>query len=292
MSLLTSLSEQRPTGFVMKLLRVAEGPLLGPLVLFLCVVLVPPFVFIFVTSFGKGEWTTAAYATILGGSLYHRMLWNTVEIGGLTALLSIILGYFVALHLSRCSPRKRAIYLILVMLPFWTSILVKSFAFTVVLGTSGVINTLIEITLGPSYKLAMIFNRVGVVVGLTHWLLPFAIFPILSSLLAQDRNLQTAAEVMGAGRLRIFWRIVFPQTIPAVIAGGIMVAVIAMGSFVTPALLGGRRDLMLANMVDFYIREALDWPLASAIAVTLIVLAGIVLVALNVVRAAVQAARG
>lgn len=271
--------------------RVAEGPLVVPLIVFLCAVLVPPFIFVFLTSFGESGWTVGNYIKIVSQPLYQKVFLNTLEIGGSTAALSIFLGYFVALHLSRCSPRKRALYLMLVMLPFWTSILVKSFAFTIILGTSGVINGVIETVFGPGYKLAMIFNRVGVIVGLTHWLLPFAVFPILSSLLAQDRNLPIAAEIMGAGRTRIFWTITFPQTLPAIGAGAIMVAVIAMGSFVTPALLGGRGDLMLANMVDFYIREALDWPMASAIAMALIVIAGAVALILQLIRTAVKAVR-
>lgn len=271
--------------------RVAEGPLVIPLIIFLCFVLVPPFIFVFLTSFGERGWTVGFYQKIISQPLYQKVFFNTLEIGGSTAALSIFLGYFVALHLSRCDRRKRALYLMLVMLPFWTSILVKSFAFTIILGTSGVINGLIEAMIGPGYKLAMIFNRVGVIIGLTHWLLPFAVFPILSNLLAQDRNLPIAAEIMGASRLRIFWTITFPQTLPAIGAGAIMVAVIAMGSFVTPALLGGRGDLMLANMVDFYIREALDWPMASAIAMGLIVIAGAVALILQMLRGVLRAVR-
>ncbi|MGP2494480.1 ABC transporter permease [Mesorhizobium sp. PUT5] len=286
-----ALGNLRESGIGARIKRVAEGPLVIPLVVFLCLVLVPPFVFVFSTSFGEVGWTIDHYQKIFTQPLFQRVFINTLEIGGSTAALSIVLGYFVALHLSRCNSRKRAIYLILVMLPFWTSILVKSFAFTVILGTSGVVNGLIEAVAGPDYKLSMIFNRAGVVIGLTHWLLPFAVLPILGNLLAQDRNLPIAAEIMGASRLRIFWTIVFPQTLPAIGAGAIMVAVIAMGSFVTPALLGGRRDLMLANMVDFYIREVLDWPMASAIAMTLILIASAVALLIQLMRMAVRAFR-
>lgn len=211
-----ALDSRREGGIGAWFRRVAEGPLVVPLIVFLCLILIPPFVFVFTTSFGETGWTTGFYRKILQEPLYRKVFANTLEIGGSTAALSIFLGYFIALHLSRCDRRKRALYLMLVMLPFWTSILVKSFAFTIILGTSGVINGAIEALLGPGYKLSMIFNRVGVIVGLTHWLLPFAVFPILSSLLAQDRNLPIAAEIMGASRLRIFWTIVFPQTLPAI----------------------------------------------------------------------------
>lgn len=257
-----------------------------PLTIFLCVFLIPPFAFVFLESVRGDHWTLIAYQRFFSGRLYLQAFANTVSIGGMTAIVAVFLGYVVAYHLSRLPPRRRAVYLMLVMLPFWTSILVKSFAFTVILGNSGIVNTLLKAVLGPNGGLSMIFNRTGVIIGLTHWLLPFAVFPILSSLLAQDRSLRLAAEVMGAGSTRIFWTIVFPQTIPSVLASVIIVAVIAMGSFVTPALLGGRGDLMMANLVDFYIREALDWQMASAIAIILISIAALALLLLTCVRSA------
>lgn len=279
-------------GLGSRLRGAGEASLLIPFAVLLGLILVPPFLFVVLTSFGEHGWSLSSYKDILTQPLFQRVLRNTIEIGFFSAVISVTMGYFVALHLSRCSPRRRAVYITMVMLPFWTSILVKSFAFTVILGTNGIINNAIATVLGDSYKLPMLFNRVGVYIGLSHWLLPFAVFPILSALRAQDPNLPIAAEVMGASRFRIFWSIVFPQTMPAVIAGAIMVGVIAMGSFVTPSLLGGRGDLMMANMVDFYIREALDWPMACAIAVTLLVLAGLVIVLQKLIGGLYRMARG
>jgi ABC-type spermidine/putrescine transport system permease subunit I len=154
-----------------------------------------------------------------------------------------------------------------VLLPFWTSILVKSYAFIVVLGDSGLVNNMLA-TLGLP-KLPMIFNRFGVLVGMSSFQIPFVVFPLLANLLAQDANLRRTAAVMGASELRIFWQITFPLSLPGLLAGGIMCFVLAMGSFVTPALLGGRQDMMVANLIDFYTRESLDWASASAIAVIL-----------------------
>ncbi|GGE49792.1 hypothetical protein GCM10007276_28670 [Agaricicola taiwanensis] len=124
----------------------------------------------------------------------------------------------------------------------------------------------------------MIFNRFGVLVGSTNYLIPFAVFPILTNLLSQDANLLKAAEVMGAGPLRIFWRITFPLTAPGVSAAFVLTFVLSLGLFATPALLGGRRDMMMANLIDFYTRDTLNWNAASAVAVILLLTSAVLLV--------------
>jgi len=165
--------------------------------------------------------------------------------------------------------------MIFVLLPFWTSILVKSYAFIVVLGDAGIVNHAF-MALGLP-KVPMMFNRIGVLVGMSSFQIPFVVFPLLANLLAQDANLRRTAAVMGASDLRIFWQITFPLSLPGLLAGAIMCFVMAMGSFVTPALLGGRKDMMVANLIDFYTREALDWASASAIAVILFAVSALLL---------------
>jgi len=265
--------------------RAGAGLFLMPLTLFMFLVFLVPLGIVVATSLYDEGFTGRAYTTFATGRLFHQALLNTFSIGALTGLTAVVFGYVIAYHLSRVGRRQRALLMILVMLPFWTSILVKSFAFTVILGKSGIINTALQALFGGA-TIDLLFNRVGVIVGLTHWLLPFAVFPILNSLLAQDRSLREAAEVMGAGPVRIFWKVTFPLSLPGVLAGGLMSAVIAMGSFVTPALLGGRGDLMMANLVDFYIRESLDWTMASAIAVVLLLIAAALIAVLARTRGA------
>ncbi|CAO3438899.1 ABC transporter permease [Azospirillum doebereinerae] len=266
--------------------RAGAGLFLMPLTLFMFLVFLVPLGIVVATSLYDEGFTGRAYTTFATGRLFHQALLNTFSIGALTGLTAVVFGYVIAYHLSRVGRRQRALLMILVMLPFWTSILVKSFAFTVILGKSGIVNNALQALFGSAATVDLLFNRVGVIVGLTHWLLPFAVFPILNSLLAQDRSLREAAEVMGAGPVRIFWKVTFPLSLPGVFAGGLMSAVIAMGSFVTPALLGGRGDLMMANLVDFYIRESLDWTMASAIAVVLLLIAGALIAVLARTRGA------
>jgi len=227
--------------------------------------------------------TLQAYSSLSTSTLFYRVLANTLQISCIATLASLVLGYIIALHLARMNARRRAPYMVLVMLPFWTSILVKSFAFTVVLGDRGLVNQLLgwlaELW-GGTLHLEMLFNRVGVIIGMTNYLLPFMVFPIMASLLAQNESLLRVAEIMGAGPVRIFLRITLPLSLPGVLAGVLMNMTLAMGMYITPALLGGRRDMMMANLVDFYTRQTLDWNLASAIAIVLLALSGLLIAAL------------
>jgi putative spermidine/putrescine transport system permease protein len=229
-----------------------------------------PLLFILYTSLGSTALSLEAFEKLLSSALFLRSFYTTVEISVFASLISLVLGYVVALHLARQSPRWRAVYMVLVLLPFWTSILVKSYAFTVILGREGVINSTLSWLFGTQIALPMILNRVGVMVGMTNYLTPFIVFPVLASLLAIDPALYRAADIMSARPMRVFLTITLPLSLPGVIAGVSSVAVMSLGFFVIPALLGGRQDVMLANLVDFYTRETLDWNMAAAIGVLLL----------------------
>jgi mannopine transport system permease protein len=231
-------------------------------------------------SDAAGALTFRAYRELSTSTLFYRVLGNTLAISVIATLVSLVLGYVIAVHLSRLDARRRMPYLVMVMLPFWTSILVKSFAFTVVLGDRGLLNQLLGFASGGSLHAELLFNRVGVIIGMTNYLLPFMVFPVLASLLAQNPSLARVAEIMGAGPIRIFLTITLPLSLPGVLAGVLMSLTLAMGMYITPALLGGRRDMMMANLVDFYTRQTLDWNLASAIAIVLLAMSGLFIAAL------------
>jgi putative spermidine/putrescine transport system permease protein/mannopine transport system permease protein len=245
---------------------------LAPAFLLALLVVLVPLAFVVFTSLHSNTagFNLDSYVSLWESGLFRRTLFNTFEISAMGAGLSLLLGYPVALHLSRLSARQRALCMILVLVPLWTSILVKSYAFTVILGKQGIINSTLSWIAGSEIHIPMLLNRVGVMVGMTNYLVPFVVFPVLASLLAIDKSIYRAVEVMGAKPPLVFWKVTLPLSMPGVLSAVISTFVMSTGFFVIPALLGGRKDLMLANLVDFYTRETLDWNMASAIGVILL----------------------
>ncbi|ACA18230.1 binding-protein-dependent transport systems inner membrane component [Methylobacterium sp. 4-46] len=258
--------------------------LLAPLVLVMLAFFLFPTLTIAWTSVGGAALDPTAYREMATSTLIRRVLSATFEISLEATAASLVLGYAMAIYLMRQPPRRRALLMILVMLPFWTSILVKSFAFTIVLGDAGLVNTALRWISGGAVSVSMLFNRVGVLLGMMNFLLPFMVLPIFANLLAQDPALRRAAETMGAGPVRIFWRITLPLSLPGVLSGVIMSFALSVGSYITPALLGGRTDMMMANLIDFYTRQTLDWPMASAVAMVLLAITGAMVLLLTRVR--------
>lgn len=258
--------------------------LLAPLTAVMLLILIYPLGLTLWTSLYNGRFSFDAYAELAFSTLFLRVLRNTFEIAVGGTLVSLLFGYPVALHLAAQPPRRRTAYLIMVMLPFWTSILVKSFALVAVFGNQGLINQFLGFVSGGTVNLPMMFNRIGVILGMINFLLPFMILSILGSLLSLDRRLILAAETMGAGPLRIFWKITLPLSMPGVLAGVLINVTLSIGMYITPALLGGRQDMMVANLVDFYTRQTLDWTAASATAMVLLVLSGLLVAMLGKVR--------
>jgi len=256
-----------------------------PAILFMAATFLLPLVVVAYTSIsGEAGLTLEHYRELFSRPLYAIVLKNTLEISVLSTALTLLLGYPIAYHLSRQSPARRAFLIILVLLPFWTSILVKSFAFTVLLGHNGLINSVLVSALGSGARIKLLFNRPGVIIGMTHFLLPFMVFTILASLVTQNPDLRRAAEIMGAGRVRIFWNVTLPLSMPGVLAGVLFCMILSLGMFVTPALLGGRTDLMISNLVDFHVRETLNWNVAAAVSMCLILLTAVFTIMLARIR--------
>ena len=246
----------------------------APALVFMLAIFLYPIVIVIAQSVHTldGEFTWAGYRELSKSRLFSKVLGTTFEISFLATLVTVFLAYPIAYHLAKAPPRRRAFLLVLVLLPFWTSILVKSFAFTVVLGTDGLVNQAIRAVFGAEQGMKMLFNRVGVMIGLAHFFIPFMVFPILTSLLAISSDLPKAAQIMGSGPVRIFFKVTLPLSMPGVIAGSLLTFILALGFFITPRLLGGRHDVMMANLVDLYTRETLNWTLASSISVVLLLI--------------------
>jgi ABC-type spermidine/putrescine transport system permease subunit I len=212
-----------------------------------------------------------SYQRLLDDPLVRKSLTNTFWISSVSTLVTLVLGYAVAYVIWRQGPLLRVILFALVLLPFWTGVLVKNFAWAVLLQDNGLVNGLLQtagLTDGP---VQLLHTRLAVVVGMSHYLLPFAIFPIFASLSAQDDRIEQAARSLGAGGVQVFRRVILPLSLPGVSAAGLLVFIICTGFFVTPVVLGGPADMMVANQIDFYARKLTDFRAASALAVVLTV---------------------
>ena len=207
---------------------------------------------------------------------YVRVLAITFEIAGWTTALALLAGYPVAYLLAHASTRSRDTLTLLVLMPFWTSFLVRTFAWMILLGRNGAVNRLL-MSLGiTDAPLSLIFNFTGVMIGMVHAMMPLGILAMLSVMQRIDTTLVSAARTLGARGGQAFWRIYFPLSLPGAAAGGLLVFITVLGFFITPALLGGRREIMISQVIISVIQELMNWRFAGALSVVLLVAAGIV----------------
>lgn len=221
--------------------------------------------------------TTDAYTDVFG-NIYFRVVLRSIFIAFVTTVICLLVGYPLGFFIStRKSSMMRNLTLFLVILPFWTNFLVRTYAWRVVLGQEGVINNSLMALGMIQEPLDLLFTRGAVMIGLIYGFLPFMVLPIYASIERFDFRLVEAAHDLGANDWSAFWRVVLPGTLPGVIAGSILVFIPSIGAYVTPDLLGGTRGLMIGNLIQRQFAGTGNWPRGSALS---IVLMGIVLIAL------------
>jgi putative spermidine/putrescine transport system permease protein len=203
--------------------------------------------------------------------IYLDVLLRTLQISASVTLLCLLLGFPVALLLTQVNERLADWLMILVLLPFWTSLLVRTAAWVVVLQREGMVNTLL-LRLGLiAEPLTLIYNRTGVLIAMTHVLLPFMILPLYSVLKGIPPHFMRAAASLGAPPVTAFFRVYLPMAAPAIVAGSLMVFILAMGYYITPALVGGGADQMLSYFVATYTTDTGNWGLAAALGLMMLV---------------------
>lgn len=203
-------------------------------------------------------------------SANRLIIWRTFTIAGSVTLLCALIGLPYAMLAASVSGWKRNALLLAVLLPLWTSLLVRTAAWFILLQNEGIINnTLIGLGWidGP---LPLIFNRLGVVIAMTHVLLPFMVLPIFSVVSAIPKNLMPAAASLGARPLRAFWRVLLPLSMPGLLAGSLLVFMVAIGYYITPALVGGPNDQMISSVIAFYALQTANWGMAGALGILLL----------------------
>jgi spermidine/putrescine transport system permease protein len=210
--------------------------------------------------------------------LYLGIFWHSLRIGMVVTAVCVLVGYPLAYFIARRPPRWRDALMLLVMIPFWTNFLVRTYALKQVLGTEGLINSaLLGVGLIQA-PLDLLFNEFSVIVGLVYGYLPFAILPMYASIEKFDHTLIEAANDLGANARRAFWRVMLPMTAPGVIAAVVLTLVPVVGAFITPDIMGGGKVEMIGTLINRQFGVARNWPFGSAISLVLmaLVLVGVI----------------
>ncbi|MEK9724174.1 MAG: ABC transporter permease, partial [Rhodospirillaceae bacterium] len=204
--------------------------------------------------------------------IYLFLLGRTMMLSVMITLSCVLLGYPVAYILATLPLRTSNLLMILVLLPFWTSLLVRTSSWIVLLQQQGVINDFLVAlgVIGDQSRLELMYNQIGTVVAMTHILLPFMILPLYSVMKTIPQSYMRAAKSMGASDWTAFWRVYFPNTVPGIGAGGVLVFILSIGYYITPELVGGTSGIFISNRIAYHISSSLNWGLAAALGVMLL----------------------
>lgn len=245
--------------------------LLLPGSLFLVVLFVVPLVGLLLLSLGMPDWTLANFIRIGDNPAYLAVLRTTLEISVSVTALAFLLGYPIAYALTTGGPALRTFLLIAVVLPYFTSVLARTFAWIVLLGRGGVINSVLLELGWVSQPVTMLYNRFGVILGMTHIVMPLMILPMYTVMSGIDQKLLRAARANGASPLAAFMTIFLPLSLPGLIAGVLLVFIYCLGFYITPALMGGLSDLTITMEISSQVVDQLNWSFGSALSMVLLV---------------------
>ncbi|RUV26812.1 ABC transporter permease [Mesorhizobium sp. M5C.F.Ca.IN.020.32.2.1] len=216
------------------------------------------------------SWTLANYLHLAQEEAYLKVLLNTFKVAAITTVCSAVLGYPLAYWMTWLSPTGRLVAIAFVVIPFWVSVLVRSYAWIVLLGNAGLVNRALLSLAVIDQPIGLIYNELGVIIGMTNILIPFIVLPLYAAMARLDRRLLQAAAALGGSDFQTFWLVFFPLTRPALAASALLVFISAIGFYITPALLGGGRVSMIANVLDVLINQVPSWELAAAISAVLL----------------------
>jgi spermidine/putrescine transport system permease protein len=226
-----------------------------------------------------GPWTLENYRRLFD-PLYGVILWRSLVMSTAATVLCLLIAFPLALFIARADARWKSIYLYLVILPFWTSFLVRTYAWMFLLRDSGLVNSILLSLKIIGEPLPLLYNETAVVIGLVYGYLPFAVLPLFSNLDRLDKNLLEAAADLGATPWQTIRHVVIPLCAPGLRAAGVLVFIPCLGAYLTPDLLGGGKSIMIGNLIQNQFTTARDWPFGSAISLALMALVMVLLVAL------------
>jgi len=211
------------------------------------------------------------YGLLFTSASVQRSLLTTLRIAAITTVFALLLGYVVAYAMRAASTRTQRLMLVLVLLPFWISILVRSFAWIALLGTQGPVNSALVAWGLVDEPVSLVRNETGVLIGMIHVMVPYAVLTLYANMRGIDAGLVAAARSLGASRWQAFRMVFLPLTAPGLIGAGMLVFILSLGFYITPALLGGGKVLMIAEYVAVQINDTLRWGLGTMLAATLMI---------------------
>ena len=256
--------------------RLGAVALLAPAVLIAVLAFLVPLARLVGLSFSAPAGPFVAYAQLLGDDIYARVFLNTFVIALVVTVVALFIAFPVAFALTRLSRTWRAVVFACVLLPLWISVLVRTFSWMLLLERNGPINRVIVASGLADQPLSLLFNHTAVLIGMVHVLLPYAVLPIYAALVRIDPSLLRASEGLGASAVTTFLRVLLPLSLRGVGTAATFTFLLALGFFVTPALLGGASSLTLSMLIDGFVSDRLDWPLAAAASVVLLTAALVV----------------
>jgi putative spermidine/putrescine transport system permease protein len=259
----------------MRIGRIEAIVLLGGPVLFLVVFFVGPFLLMTVASLQAkgGAWTAAQYVKVTTDAYYWEILYETFKIGLWVALVTFVMGYALAYYITfqvKSRLVRRVIYIVVVT-PLFTSVIVRSFAWIVMLGRQGLVNQALQATGLVSSPLSLVYSKTGVIMGLSYVLLPFMVLTVSSILQNLNRSLLEAARDLGASPLMAFLKVTFPLSLPGVIAGSLMVFTLTVSAYVTPSIMSGGRFNVMSMLIFQQYMVLFDYNFGAALAILLMV---------------------
>ena len=255
--------------------------LLIPALVLLLIFFLLPLLRIFGLSFFDPTLTFKHYLRIFQVEVYLQVLLRTLIVALVVGVCCLLLGYPTAYLLAELPPKISNILMILVLIPLWTSTLVRTYAWMVILGREGLLNNVLLYFQVISQPLNLLYTSKAVILGMVQILLPFMILPLYSIMKGIDRNLVKASQSLGANPAQTFFRVYLPLSMPGVAAGFILVFILSLGFFITPALLGGRKDILISMLIEGQVRELLNWGFAAALSLILLLTTIIILGVFN-----------
>ena len=254
-----------------------------PAVFAILIVVFLPVIWLSSLSFynAAGELSMENYARIFESALYRRTFVVTFQISIAVTVICVLLGYPLCYWLTKLPNKTAAILMVFVLVPFWTSVLVRTYAWLVLLQRNGVINSSLMSMGIIDEPLQLAHNLTGSIIGMTHIMLPFLVLPLYATMRSIDTDMVRAAVSLGSSPRGAFWRVFFPMSLPGLFAGIVLVFILSLGFYVTPALLGGGRVQMLAQRIESTITVYSNWGAASALGVVLLLLALVMIWLMN-----------